>query len=258
MFLELAKKLVSKTSIEVITAFATTGATFFAWRTTVSNKQQSKEQNEERHRIERPRLTPLNKDVYLDDFKPTPTWNAYDEKYEDMSYRQGELDSFYFNLINTGKSYALKIEVTFQLIGGIEAIDEVKKRSYSVEIDDPDLKLLNPETFTITVSYALNLDRPVSVSQYIIDSFKLRFPLVMSNESIRIYLPEYFVTLTNFYILKMIPNKPRLKMTIDYVDQYHEKHSDCFIVELKQKQPLYQYEDELFLDFEFVKPIKQK
>jgi len=254
LLLELVKKLVSKTSIEVITAFATTGATFFAWRTTVSNKQQSKEQNEEQHRIERPRLIPLNKDVYLNDFRPTPSWNSFEEVYYDDVYRQDEVDSFYFSLINTGKSFALKVEVSFELIGGITAIDEVNDANFYVNIDDPDLKQLNPESFTITISYFWTKDQPHSKLNYLIDLFLMRFPLVSSNDSIRIYLPGYFVTLTNFYILKMIPSKPRLKMKIDYIDQYHTKHSDSFIVELKQKFHPNHEEGELYLDFKFIDP----
>lgn len=265
--LELAKSMISKTSLEVLTALATTGATFFAWQTTVTNKKQAKEQIEEQHRVERPRLVPLNKDVIVGNLYPDPNsnWNISDPPTQDDSHRSNELDSFYFILINTGKSFALKIELKFELIGGIGSIHEFEGPRFALKIDNPGLKQLNPPSFTFTTVYQAHGGQ--LIDKFTVDSFQRRLSLLKSNESTEIRLPKYFVKLSNFYVFNHIPKSPQIKLTIDYVDQYHEKHNDIYIIGLK-RHPLTSTENdeqtnvyeanELYLDFKNITPNTKK
>jgi len=256
-FLELARSMISKTSLEVLTALATTGATFFAWRATVTNKQQSKEQIEEQHRVERPRIIPLNKDIFLGSYRPSPSWTTKElEALPNDSYRYDELSPFSFTLINTGKSFALKINLTFELINGIDAIEEFEeendKYNYSLTLNQPELKQHNPSVFSFNTLHKEKSYGEIFIHNYTIDSFIQRLPLIKSNESCFVQLPKYFVELSNFYLVGITQSKPKVKLTIQYTDQYSTHHTDSYIMQVQHKQLAFSKEKEYFLDFENV------
>lgn len=255
--LDLAKKLVSNTSLEVLTALATTGATFFAWRTTVTNKKQSYEQIEEQHRVERPRIIPLNKDIFLSSFRPSPLWLADNlESLPNDSYRYQELSDFNFTLINTGKSFALKIDLTFELINGIDAIEEFEEEKeqykYSLTIDQPELKLHNPSVFSFSTLHKEKNSGGIYVHHYTVDSFVQRVSLIKSNESHFVKLPKYFIELSNLHLFGLTQSKPRVRLTIQYTDQYNTQHEDVYTMQVKIKELAFSKEKEYFLDFENV------
>lgn len=257
MIKEFVDNLLSNRSIEVITALATTGATFFAWRTTVTNKQQSKEQIEEQHRVERPRIIPLNKDLFLSESRPSPSWisDNSDPSPHD-SYRYKELSYFNFTLINTGKSFALKIDLTFELIDGIDGVEEFEEsnsqNSYSLSFKQHELKQHNPSVFSFNVLHKDKNSGRIYVNDYTIDSFVQRISLIKSNESHYVQLPKYFIELSNFHLFGLIQSKPRVKLTIQYTDQYSTHHTDTYIMQVKYKQLAFSKEKEYFLDFENV------
>lgn len=253
--LELAKSMISKTSLEVLTALATTGATFFAWRTTVTNKKQAKEQIEEQHRVERPRIIPLNKDIFLSSLRPSPLWLADNlESLPNDSYRYQELSDFNFTLINTGKSFALRIDLTFELINGIDAIEEFEEEKeqykYSLTLDQPELKQHDPSVFSFSTLYKEKIYGGIYVHHYTVDSFVQRVSLIKSNESHFVKLPKYFTELSNLHLFGLTQSKPRVKLTIQYTDQYSTQHKDVYTMQVKIKELAFSKEKEYFLDFE--------
>lgn len=254
-FLEIIKGMSLKAFLDVLTALATVVATTLAWRTAAANKKQAKDQIDEQHRVERPRIIPLNRDMFLTNERPSPSWTVDNgESLPDNSYRVRELSDFTFKLINAGKSFAIKIDLTFELVNGINSVREFNtdenKYRYSLKINQPELQDRNPSVFSFKTFQDKNNPEQYKPSNYIVDPFVQRIPLLTSNDSYSVQIPNYFVELSNIQMFILKTEMPELKLTIQYIDQYHTQHTDTYKMKVKYKPIAFSKEKEYFVDFE--------
>lgn len=257
MIEEIVNIVFSNKAFNVLSALATTGATFFAWRTTIANKKQNKEQFDEQHRVERPRIIPLNRDIFLTNNRPSPSWTIENgESLPSNSYRVNELNDFTFMLINTGKSFAVKIDLTFELVNVINAVKkfdtETDDYKYALTIDQSEPRGQNLGIFSFKVFHQEKTYGSDYTSNYTIDPFVQRISLLKSNDSYAVQLPNYFVELSNIQMFILNKTMPEVKLTIQYTDQYHTQHTDIYTMKVKDKPIAFSDKKEYFLDFDNV------
>lgn len=262
--------------IAVGTGIFTAIAARAAWKSAEVSAQQLTDQKQEQMRVERPRLVPLNK--Y---FTPHPTeilsdWRTGTE----INYIFTEFSSRYSNLkipiINTGKSFAVDINYIFSLEGRIDAIQNFSSGKSEVVVEfsreeESKLRLINSDTFTFQVydydsNYAKENDKRTKTYIFHVTPYERHISLIKSGETDELYIPNYFVVLCNIYLQEYHRgnhkqlNRPKLKLDIQYRDQYNEVHIDQYMMELSTKQfegNNYTYMIEGWIDFVFIKPVGQ-
>ncbi|WP_426353636.1 hypothetical protein [Exiguobacterium sp. R-39] len=245
-------------AIAAIAAAASAGISLWQFNAQV-NKQKERE---------RPNLIPLNKDVYLnknDEFLDMHIGNDWQEsRYEKQTSMKiyDSFSQFTFPIMNTGGSAAIKVKIIYSLENAFNSIKEIDTEEIKVTLENPECKQLpDNEEFSFTLTQHVPLfpkEKTVSES-FKIQETEFRMPLIKNNESENIRLPFYFLVLNNLYLDGLQDAKPRLRFTIIYEDQNHEKHHASYRVELKKQKVNPHYDkEEHWLDFTKIKTNNKK
>jgi len=239
---------------DFFTAIAAVAAAWSAWISRSQFKNQIARQSEQ----ERPRIIPLNEDVYLNKSSEYVDMHlVYDWKlspYDKHPYTKffDFFSAFNFPIVNTGKSPALKINITYFLENGIDSINNIENDIVTVKINNPELKQLKTDVFSFDIKEQKTLSpKGDSINHnFIVTPSNFRVPLIKSGEIERIRLPFYFIVLNNLYIDKHHKSKPKLRLNIEYEDEYHEIHKDLYRVELLSHKPNPNFDrEEYWLNF---------
>lgn len=239
-----------KETIEIITLVLSSGGIIFsavaaiaASRSASISSKQLNTQIKEQELAVRPQLIPLSENigVNLSKKKIFKDWHNSSNKPEyDIPISSHLIDSkCTFQVINTGKSLALDATFLFEIEGGIEYFSNYEIDSLKITIPDGNKKQLVLSNFDIRIEN--EAESSVSHRKIKVYSYDQFFPIVQSNESIKINIKSYFILLNNIYLStynkKTIPtfNRPRLIMTIHYKNQNHTNYSEKYAMELDKQ-----------------------
>lgn len=235
-------------AIAAIAAAASAGISLWQFNAQI-NKQ--KEQ-------ERPRLVPLNQELYLSrseeyiDMSLTYEWKLSPDDKRPTSKKSDVLSQFSFPIVNTGKTFAIKVRVTYLLENGIDVVKDIDNDVVKFAIKNPELKQLDVDAFSFDIKEQKNLSPKGDFieNDFVVTPSEFRVPLIKSNEIERVRLPIYFMVLNNLYLENHQNVKPTLRLGIEYEDDAHEKHEDFYRVELQKHKPNPNFDHEdYWLDF---------
>lgn len=245
-------------AIAAIAAAASAGISLWQFNAQV-NKQKERE---------RPNLIPLNKDVFLnksDEFFDMHIGNDWQEsRYEKQTSMKiyDSFSQFTFPIMNTGGSAAIKVKILYSLENAINSIKEINTEEIKVALENPECRQLHDDvdfSFTLTQHVPLFPKEKTVSESFKVQESEFRMPLIKNNEPENIRLPFYFLVLNNLYLDDLQDTKPRLRLTIIYEDQNHEKYHSIYRVELKkQKVNPYYDKEEYWLDFTKIKINNKK
>ncbi|AHA31325.1 hypothetical protein [Exiguobacterium sp. MH3] len=281
-----------KETMDIITLLISSGGIVFsaiaagaAWRSATLSSRQLKEQKKEQERIEKPRLVPLNKLVIphpisvLSDWKQPKSADGLVEKKDGelVDLRFVELPTRFSNvkipMLNAGKSFAIDVTYSLELVDGIKSIDEFHSAFSQLKLVSPNLKDYNPKMFSFVVT---DYDHEKEFTNSNTEAFVIaphfrHISLIESNKIEEIFVPSYFVVLCNIYLKEFYANslsekplkmkKPRIKLVIKYNDQYYKRHQDEYLMELSTKQfesASYHPRFEAWIDFTYIEQKKLK
>lgn len=250
-----------------------------AWKSAKVSAQQLTDQKEDQMKTERPRLVPLNQFVSPHPKEILSDWKTSTEIDYTFTDFYTNFSNVKIPIINTGKSFAIDINYSFSLEGGIEAIKTYSSEKTKISIsrfpeEEAKIRMLQTDSFNIQVydfdsDHARKDDNRVKTSFFHIAPYKRHISLIKTNETDELYIPNYFVVLCNIYLQEydyiekhneLI--RPKIRLNIQYKDQYNEIHTDQYMMELSTKQfegRNYSYPFEAWIDFIFIKPVnKQK
>lgn len=245
------------------TAAAAVAAAWSAWISRSQFKNQTDRQKEQ----ERPRLVPLNEDVYLNksedfvDMHLAYDWKLSPHDKHTYTKKSDFFSGFSFPIVNAGKSLAVKVDITYFLENGIDAVEEIENETVALIITDPKLKQLETDVFSFDLKEYKNFSpKGDSIdNNFVVTPSNFRVSIIKSGETEQIRLPFYFVVLNNLYLDKHQKAKPKLRLNIEYEDEYHEKHRDSYRVELLKHKPNPNFDrEDYWLDFTKIKPNDKK
>lgn len=227
-----------KGTIEFAAAGGTLWAALSARKSAEISSKQLDTQLQQQKNAERPRLVPLNTEidigyrgVYTDWFSSTREGSNY---LSNKSF-------FNIKMINTGKTFALDIVITFKFKGGTQIFDYHYNDNLSLllldqsKADSPDI-----DDFYIYVeedSRWNKLNKYGDKDEHVhIAPTNRHVPLVQHAESLEVEIPKYFIILSNAYAMVHESDtpfeKPSLIMNLSYKDEYMKTYNEIFIVEL--------------------------
>lgn len=194
-------------------------------------------QEQERKKIERPILTPLSKEFNAQTDTIFRDWDNLDRRFSISD----QYSAFSFEVFNTGKSFALDVHFSFELLDINTSIPDlsnefiqIEKREdliddYSNESDDDNSK----DKFYMDIS-----EKEEQFYSYLIEPFEQFYPLVESGKSCKVNVHFYFILLNNIFLKygtlvdEFSNNIPKLKLIINYKDQYDKPFESKYIVKL--------------------------
>jgi len=247
----------------VFTAIAAAAAAWSAWISRNQFKNQINRQKEQ----ERPRLVPLNQELYLSkskEFIDMPLvleWKLSAIEKRSYSEISDPMSQFSFPLVNTGKTFAIKVKVKYFLENGIDVVNDFENDIANFRIKNPEFKQLGVDNFSFDLRQqkVLYPKGDFIEDNFLVTPLEIRIPLIKSNETERIRIPMYFTVLSNLYIEKHQQVKPKLRITIEYQDEYNEPYISIYRVEVQISKPNPSADrEEYWLDFTKVKADDKK
>lgn len=235
-------------------------AVFAGWSATISLNQ-FKAQTKEKEESERPRLLPLNKNVMVPVESIFTDWDLKNHNIEPIK------DKFVMvpiEMINTGKSFAVNIQYSFRLLNDLSTFEDFEE-DYTLQF-----KKSNTGIFTI---YAKDIFEHVffygdgsykvekkGVNQEMNTIPYIRYiPLLKSEESKFLLVPNYFVLLTNHFAIQYSSlnensvQLPRLSLRLQYSDQHQNEYIDIYEMTASTKQiQMSNHQYEGWIDFELI------
>lgn len=266
-----------KSILEVVTALAAVGATFAAWRSADTSSKQLNTQIEQQSKISRPRLVPLNTVIHtkivtvLDDWVPKNEEIAVKEQEPLFLSQNHSFSTFPIDVVNMGTSFAINVSYHYELEGGMDALEEYDYKGKKLLFDDSSMIQLNPIDFDMILSqdYKGNLREPTfKFITLRIRRIKRFISYIKGGEKSSFLIPTYFVAVSNLFLKhrngdpnEKIIKRPKLVLKISYEDQYNEKYTDTYKMQLA-KAPLRRagFEREevyAWIFFEFVEPLNE-
>lgn len=222
---------------------AAVAAGFAGWSATVSNKQ-FEAQKREKEESERPRLLPVNKNISVEVASIFTDW---DLNKINLTPIKDKFVKAPIEMINTGKSFAVNIEYSYRLLDNSSEFKDFD--------DEYSIKFIKSHDGILTISAKsafeniyyrtdgndvfknTNVRKDMNVIPY------LRYhPLLKSEESAFLLVPNYFVVLTNHYIFQHSRlnedgiKLPRLSLRIKYSDQLQNEYVDIYEMIASTKQ----------------------
>lgn len=224
---------------------AAVAAGFAGWSATISLKQFNA-QVKEKEESERPRLLPINTNISIEVKSILTDW---DLNKRNLTPIKEKFVRSPINMINTGKSFAVNIEYRFRLLNNTDEFNNFDdENGYSLNF----IKSKN-NFFTISAkdnfehklysddeNYVLN-NQDVRVDMNTIQYHRYH-PLLKSEESTVLFIPHYFVVLTNHFIIQysMLNDDdvelPRLLLRLKYNDQHQNEYVDIYEMTSSKKQ----------------------
>lgn len=244
---------------DFFTAIAAGAAAWSAW----ISKSQFKNQTDRQKEQERPRPVPLNQELYLSkskEFVDMPLvfeWKLSPREKQPNSEISDPMSQFSFPLVNTGRTFAIKVKVTYLLENGIDAVNDFENDIANFKIKNPEFKQLGTDTFSFDLQQqkVLHPKGNFIEDSFLVTPLEIRIPLIKSDETERVRIPMYFTVLSNLYIEKHHHSKPKLRITIEYQDEYSEPYTDIYRVEVQMSKPNPNVDRiEYWLDFTKIKP----
>lgn len=235
-------------AIAAIAAAASAGISLWQFNAQV-NKQ--KEQ-------ERPRLIPLNQELYLSksqefvDMSLTYEWKLSPDDRRPSSKKSDILSQFSFPIVNTGKSSAMKVKITYTLENMRDVLKDIENDVINFTVKTPDVSLSEIDFFSFELKEQKNLSPKGDFIENKFDVIpsEFRIPLIKSDETEQVRLPIYFMVLNNIYLENHQKIKPILRIGIEYENSYHKKRIDFYRVELQKHKPNPNFDyEEYWLDF---------
>ncbi|KTR27883.1 hypothetical protein RSA11_04250 [Exiguobacterium indicum] len=241
----------------VTSVFTALAAGAAAWSALIS-RNQFKDQTRRQKEQERPRLIPLNQELYLSkskeyvDMSLSYEWKLSPDDQRQSSKKSDVLSQFSFPIINTGKSSAMKVKIMYTLENIHDVLKDIDNDVLNFIVHTPLDTPLEIDFFSFEVKEQKNLSPK---GEYIENKFdvvpsEFRIPLIKSDETEQVRLPIYFMVLNNIYLENHQKIKPILRIGIEYVNSYHKKHIDFYRVELQKHKPNPNFDyEEYWLDF---------
>lgn len=223
--------------IEFSAAGGTLWAALSAKKSATISAKQLDTQLQQQKNAESPRLIPLNAEIDI------PFNGVYTDWFSSKNPASNYLSNksfFDVKLINTGKTFALDILVTFKFEGGTEIFDYHSESGYlSLTLDDQSKSnSVDVDDFYIHVFEYVSLNQYVDKEDLVhISTTKQYYSLIQHAEVLNIEIPKYFIILSNAYAALQGSNqfkKPRLIMDISYEDEYLNQYKESFTVELNK------------------------
>lgn len=222
---------------------AAVAAGFAGWSAKVSNNQ-FEAQKKEKEESERPRLLPVNKNISV---KVASIFTDWDLNKPNLTPIKDKFVKAPIEIINTGKSFAVNIEYSYRLLDNISEFKNFDNE-YSI-------KFIKSQNNNVTISaidefeniYFRDDGKKVIKNTGLRGDLRvfpyLRYhPLLKSEESTFLLVPNYFVLLTNHYIIQhsMLNEDgiklPRLSLRLKYHDQLQNEYVDIYEMVASTKQ----------------------
>lgn len=248
-----------KSIVEIAAAVGTLWAANSARQSAQTSAKQLNSQIKEQEKIERPRLFPLNKELSSEVPLPLADWVKDENNKIKLLIGKSKFSDFTLPIINTGKSFAIDVRYSYEIEGGIHAIDDKDYDNHAIIGPSSEEKLQDAEFFSFTVKAIDSRYSPERVNWLIADvvPYFRYIPIVQSNEIKQIQIPSYFVALSNIYLINCWYHndsdliRPKLILTIYYKDQYNNEHIDYFRMQLSNRQMSFKGSIvEAWIDFE--------
>lgn len=221
---------------------AAIAAIFAGWSATISLNQ-FKAQTKEKEESDRPRLLPVNKNIIIEAESIFTDW---DLDKPNLTPIKDKFVKAPIEMINTGKSFAVNIEYSFRLLDNINDFNNFDE-DYTLNFirsDNNFLTLSAKGTFE-SILYRENEDiikntnirRDMNMIPYV------RYhPLLKSEEATLLLIPNYFVVLTNHFIIQYfrlnddVVKLPRLSLRLKYSDHHQNEYVDIYEMVASTKQ----------------------
>lgn len=245
--------------LELLAAFGTLLAALSARKSAKISNIQLNNQIEEKRRIDRPRLVPLNHVISTEISSFFTDWQTNEDREIRKFEEDNKMSRFYVPLINTGNTHAFDVRCSFKLQRGIYAFQE-NYESERVKLERPDGSSTQDEDyfeFNVTTIFP-GYNQRNETQNVKVESCTQFFPLIQNDKSSKIYMPKFFIILNNIYLKEYLNppvtfHKYKVILTIHYKDQIETEHTDRYLMVLSNKQ--ISYNESIFntwIDFKYM------
>ncbi|WP_026829789.1 hypothetical protein [Exiguobacterium antarcticum] len=239
---------------------AAIAAVFAGWSATISLNQ-FKAQTKEKEESDRPRLLPVNKNITVEVESIFTDW---DLNKPNLTPIKDKFVKAPIEMINTGKSFAVNIEYSFRLLDDISDFEDFDE-DYTLKFIKSDAGIFTihaNDTFE-HIFYRENgkdviENRGVNKDMNTIPYTRYH-SLLKSEESTFLLVPNYFVVLTNHFVLQYsmlnenIVKLPRLSLRLKYSDQHQNEYVDIYeMVSSKKHIQMIDSKYEGWIDFQLI------
>ncbi|KQS19188.1 hypothetical protein ASF99_04695 [Exiguobacterium sp. Leaf187] len=236
-----------KETMELITLSISSGGILFsaiaayaALKSAKVSSDQFNNQTERQKVLENPKVIPLTETINF------PFYGIhFDWVKNRISSTNYHLDSseFKVNLLNVGKNFALDVNIAFELVGGIDSFNyhyHNKITDYQIFLlveNFEEVALANLDDFYVNVMNVPNYADGREFDPLRVHTLQHFEPIIQAGDSISIYIPRYFIVLSNVYAVTKNSekplNKPKLLMSINYKNENFEISKEQYIVEFE-------------------------
>lgn len=230
----------------------------------ISNKQLDT-QIEEKKRIDRPRLVPLNHKVSTDIYTIFSDWKTKESDPDMLFKPRNNMSRFFVPIINTGNTHAFDVRYSFELMGDINSFRDYEKDNIRLSLAEPELKQLNVSNFNFIAFHSSHRTPDAVSTQEINSSSSTQYiPLIQNNKSGEMHLPKFFVILSNAFLAEVWEetpkiNRPEVILTIRYKDQLNVQHVDQYLMTFSTKFiSASGTEVNAWIDFNYINPSEDE